>query len=67
MKNKKNKFAIYKNMNIESQYFGQIYSMLASPNIEIGNKFDDYECVLITDDVNILNGINILSNSKYCK
>jgi len=60
MAKKKMMFAVYKNVNKDSHYYGSIFYSAAFDKIIVGEKFGDNECVLLSSD---LEQINMLIDS----
>lgn len=55
MAKKKMMFAVYKNVNKDSNYFGSMYYSAASGGQKVGDKIGDNECVLLSSDIEQIN------------
>ncbi len=62
MAKKKKLYAVYKNINSESPSFGEMYYTIAYPDLKVGDKISDIECVFIDDDLPM---IQLMVNSTY--
>jgi len=57
MAKKKTMFAVYKQINKESNYFGSMFYSIASGGVKVGDTTGDVECVLLSSDIEQINQI----------
>lgn len=66
MAKKKKKYAVYKNINKESDGYQSVWSSFCPEGEKVGNIHGSNECVLITDDFEIAtNLINTHHNDNF--
>jgi len=55
--NKKKQYAVYKYIDKSSHYFGAMYYTTASEGLKVGDTIGTVECVLISDDEELIHKI----------